>query len=118
MLVRSGLPKQYWFDAYLTAVYITVRMPTRTSKGRMSPMECAPGGSIPFLSRFRVWGCKCYVLKPKADRRKDWEEKGQIGYFIRYSSEKQGRKVWLPAYDKSATSVHVLFDEQPPERPE
>jgi hypothetical protein len=62
---------------------------------------------------------KVYVLKPKADRRKDWEEKAQTGHFIAYSAaDKQGWTVWLPEYDKTVTSVHVLFDEQPPARPQ
>ena len=118
MLLRSGLSKHFWFDAYLAACHITLRLPTRTYKGWMSPFECCPGGSVPSLGRLRVWGCKAYVLTPKADRRKDWEEKAQTGVFIAYSDSKQGWTVWLPEYDKSVTSVHVLFDEQPPSRPE
>jgi hypothetical protein len=27
MLLRSGMPKDFWFDAYLAACYITVRLP-------------------------------------------------------------------------------------------
>jgi hypothetical protein len=56
------------------------------------------------------------VLKPKADRRKDWEEKTLTGHFIAYSAEKQGWTVWLPEYEKTVTSVQVLFDEQPSAR--
>jgi hypothetical protein len=58
------------------------------------------------------------VLKPKADRRKDWEEKAQTGHFIGYSPDKAGWIIWLPEYQKTVTSVHVLFDEQPPSRPD
>jgi hypothetical protein len=43
LLMRSGLPKQYWFDAYLAAVHITLRLPTRTSKGWCTPYECCYG---------------------------------------------------------------------------
>jgi hypothetical protein len=41
--------------------YILLRLPTRTHKGYMSPMECVPGGSVPSLRRLRVWGCKAYM---------------------------------------------------------
>jgi hypothetical protein len=112
MLLRSGIPKAFWFDAYLAAVHITLRLPTRTYRGWMNPHECCPGGTVPSL------GSKAYVLKPKADRRKDWEEKAQTGHFMEYSADKQGWTVWLPEYEKTVTSVHVLLDEQPPARPQ
>jgi hypothetical protein len=52
----------------------------------MTPMEAVPGGQAPTLEYLRVWWCKAYVLKPKADRRKDWEEKANIGYFTVYDT--------------------------------
>jgi hypothetical protein len=114
MLADSGLPSSFWWDAYETACYIARRMPTRTYKGYMSPFECVPGGSVPNISNLRRWGCKAYVLIPKADRRKDWEDKAQIGWFIGYSRDKIGWRVMLG--DTVVTSVHVLFDEDIPER--
>ena len=75
MLLRSGMPKTFWFDANIAEVHITLRLLTRTFRGWMSPHECCPGGTVPLLGRLRVWGSKAYVLKPKANRAKDWEEK-------------------------------------------
>jgi hypothetical protein len=64
-----------------------------------------------------VWGCKAYVLKPKADRRKGWEDKAQIGYFTGYdTSDTIGWEIYLPVSDTFETTVHVLFDERPPQR--
>ena len=71
MLADSGLPKTFWWDVYTTASDITRMMPTRTYRGWMSPAECVPGRRTPNLSRLRRWGCKAYVLRPKADRHKD-----------------------------------------------
>jgi hypothetical protein len=116
MLADSGLPTNFWWDAYVCACYVARLMPTRTYKGWMSPAECVPGGVTPSLSRLRRWGCKAYVLKPRADRRKDWDDKALIGYFMGYSTEKAGYQVFLPADSKVVTSVHVLFDEAIPER--
>jgi hypothetical protein len=113
ILLRSGLPKDYF-----AACYRTLWLPTRNYKGWISPYECCPGGSVPSLGRLRVWGYKAYVLTPRADRRNDWEEKAQTGYFIAYSDSKQGWTVWLPEYDKAVTSVHVLLDEQPSSQPD
>ena len=69
---------------------------------------------MPNLTRLRRWGCKAYVLVPKADRRKDWEDKALVGHFVGYSTDKKGYKIML--HDTVVTSVHVLFDESIPER--
>jgi hypothetical protein len=39
MLSRSGLPKAFWYKAFEHASYINDRMPTKTIKGDMSPIE-------------------------------------------------------------------------------
>ena len=82
-------------------------IPTKTCLGWMSPMECVPGGKTPNLSRLRRWGCNAYVLVPRADRRKDWEDKAMVGYFIGYSNTKAGYRILLD--DTSVTSVHVIL---------
>ena len=58
MLVDSGLPKFFWWDAYVAACEITRKMPTKTCRGWMSPMECVSGGKTPNLSRLRRWGAR------------------------------------------------------------
>ena len=55
-----------------------------------------------------------YVLIPKADRRKDWEDKSTVGYYIGYSKTKVGYRALLG--DTVVTSAHVLFDKFIPER--
>lgn len=74
----------------------------------MLPYECVPGrkGARVILVE-RKWGCKAYVLVPKADRRKDWEEKAQTGYFVGFPDEQMGYQVLIG--DTIVTSVHVLF---------
>jgi hypothetical protein len=118
MLSRSGLPKLWWGKAYMAAEYILRRMPTKTAKGFMTPLEAMPGGITPSWKWLRVWGCKAYVLSPKADRRKDWQDKAQVGYFVGYSDTTVGWEIYLPASDTFVTTVHVLFDEEVPDRAE
>ena len=89
-------------------------MISHACRGWMSPAECVPGGRTPNLSRLRRWGCKAYVLRPKADRRKDWEDKAMVGYFIGYSKHKVKYRILFG--DTVIASVHVLFDEAIPER--
>ena len=115
MLADLGLPKLIWWDAYVTASNITRMLPTRTHKGWTSPKECVPVGRTPNLFKLRRWGCKAYVLVPKADRRKDWEDKARVGYFLGYSKTKVFYRVLLG--DTVVTSLHV-FDESIPARTE
>ena len=118
MLSRSGLPIIWWGKAYMAAQYILRRMPTKTSRGFMTPLEAIPHGKPPSWKWLRVWGCKAYVLKPGADRRKDWDDKAQVGYFMGYSQDTVGWEIYLPASNTMITSVNVLFDEKPPDRTE
>jgi hypothetical protein len=71
MLSRSELLKIWWIKAYQAARYVLRRLPINTAQGYMTPMEADPGGQVPTLEYLRVWGCKAYVLKPKADKRKE-----------------------------------------------
>ena len=107
ILTDLELPKLFWWDAYITACDISRMLPTRTHKGWMSPEGCVPGGRTPNLSKLRRWGCKAYVLVPKADRRKDWEAKASVGYFIGYSKTKAGYRVLLG--DTVVTSVQCCL---------
>ena len=117
MLIRSGLPKGFLWNAYVAARLL--RLLTRTHKGYMLFMECVPGDFVSsYLRRLRVWGCKAYVLVPASSRRKDWEDKAWAGYFLGYSEDKAGWTIYLPEQDKEVTSVHVLFDESIPTRTE
>ena len=118
MLSRSGLPKIWWAKAYKYAEYVLRRLPTNTAQGWMTPLEAIPtGGEAPSLEWLRTWGSKAYIVRPKANRRKDWEDKAQVGYFTGVSEEGTvGWEIYLPASDTFETTVHVLFDENAPLR--
>jgi hypothetical protein len=118
MLSRSGLPKIWWWKAYKAAEHVIRRLPTKTAGGFRSPLEAIPGGQPPTWKWLRTWGAKAYVLRNKADRRKDWKDKSQVGYFVGYGEETIGWEIYLPASDTFVTTVHVLFDEKIPERAE
>ena len=92
MLSRSGLPVIWWGKAYKAAEYILRRMPTKTSQGYMTPVE-AVTGQAPSWGWLRTWGCKAYVLKPKASRFKDWDDKALVGYFVGYSETTVGWEI-------------------------
>ena len=67
MLLRSSLPVAFWWMAVCTACHLLHRFPTKTANGYMTPHECV-FGVAPYLKWLRIRGCKCYVLKPIAEK--------------------------------------------------
>jgi hypothetical protein len=111
MLLRSGLPVDFWWDAYETSNFITNRLPTKTAFGYQTPFE-GIFGEIPDLSLLRVWGCKTYLKIPKNYLRKDWREKCTSGYLMGYSVEgEMGYKIYVPELKEIVTGVNCLFNE-------
>ncbi len=90
MLLRAGLPVDFWWDAYEASNYLTNLLPTKTAFGYQTPFESIYG-EIPDLSVLRMWGCKTYLKIPKNYLRKDWREKCNSGYLMGYSTEGEMR---------------------------
>jgi hypothetical protein len=110
MLLHSTLPVSFWWMTWKTACYLQNRMPTVTVYGYMTPFENVRGAP-PSLKRQRIWGCKAYVLKPKAARRKDFDDKAYSGFHAGYADDDRGYEIYIPELDKIVTSVHVLCNE-------
>ena len=71
--IEHGLPVDFWWDAFATASYTTIRLPTQTAKGYTTPWE-ADYGEVPDLSNLRIWGCKTYLKIPRNYVQKDWRD--------------------------------------------
>ena len=61
MLISSGLNKNLWGEALLTACHILNRIPHKRTC--LPPFEIWKGRS-PNLSYFRIWGCGALVRLP------------------------------------------------------
>ena len=114
MLLRSSLPVAFWWLAVECAAYLLNRIPTKTARGYMSPYDCI-FGSAPDLKWLRIWGCKCYALKPIAERRKDFDDKAYSGFLVGYAQQNTGYMIFVPELDKIIVSVHVVFNEVIPD---
>jgi hypothetical protein len=66
LLYRSNLPKKYWGEAAMAAIYIYNRTP-HSVIGFKTPYK-AKYGHKPDISNIRIWGSKAY--KKEAIRRK------------------------------------------------
>ena len=60
LLLSASVPKEFWGEAFLTAVYIINRIPISQNLG-LSPFEKLYG-TPPNYSLLRVFGCVCFVL--------------------------------------------------------
>ena len=82
MLLRSSLPVAFWWMAVYTACYLLInRFPTKTASGYTTPHECVLGVA-PDLKWLRIWGCMYYVLKPIAERKKDFDDPPIRGFLL------------------------------------
>ena len=117
LLMRSGLPTDFWWDAYQAAVWIHNRTPTKTARGWMTPYEFIHG-EAPDISNLRIWGCKTYVRRPRDSLRKDWGDTTRTGYLVGYSETPLGYKVFIPELHTEMISVHCIFNEVIPDRNE
>ena len=94
LLLDSGLPSVFWF-IYL---YLINELPTKTSKGYISPVEFFTGNA-PNASKLKIWGCKAWAIVPKEQRRKEWKEKGNPGNYMGVSEWPMGHQIYIPDLD-------------------
>jgi hypothetical protein len=78
LLMRSGLPTDFWWDSYEAAVWIHNRTPTKTARSWMTPYELIHG-EAPDILNLRIWGCKTCFRRPRDALRKDWGDTTRTG---------------------------------------
>ena len=89
LLAHSNLPKIFWEDAFLTAVFIINRLPTPILQHR-SPYEMVYHHK-PDYNFLRAFGCACWpYLRPYNQHKMDFRSKTCI--FIGYSVGHRGYK--------------------------
>ncbi|KAM1108382.1 hypothetical protein ACFX2B_004976 [Malus domestica] len=107
LLSHSGLPSQYWIEAFQTAVYLINRLPPQASS--ISPWELlfkAP----PQYHLLKTFGCACYPwLQPYSSSKLD--PKSKLCVFLGYSLNHSGYRCLDPVTNRLYISRHVVFDE-------
>ena len=95
MLLTSRLGTVFWPYAVKYSALIFNHFPTQTAFGYMTPIQ-AKYGIIPDVSRFRTWGCVCYMHIPQQSRsREGFVEKAQRCYFMGIDTVTQSTIVWI-----------------------
>ncbi|KAK9824528.1 hypothetical protein WJX72_011105 [[Myrmecia] bisecta] len=107
MLEDSGLPKELWAEAAVTASYIRNRSPVA---GRAhTPWELFYEVK-PDASNMRVFGARAYVLVPKELRRK-LDSHSDSGRFVGYDTSSKGYRIYLDSGRISVASDVIFVEE-------
>ena len=111
MLIQSHLGTVFWPYAIKYSALIFNHFPTATASGYMTPIQ-AKYGIVPNVSRFRIWGCVCYVHIPPATRSKEgFINKAYRSYFMGIDTTTQSSIVWIIELAEEKISADVIFDE-------
>ena len=80
-LYQSNLPKSFWPFALSHAMYVKNRLPHASTPDKRSPYEVC-FRHPPKINHIRTFGCKCYVLKLKHERKHKLDFIAAPGIFI------------------------------------
>jgi hypothetical protein len=108
MLHEYNVSQSFWDEAINTACYYINRL------------YCHPllektlyellHGRKPNISYFRVFGCKCYILK-KGTRLEKFDKRYDEGFLLGYSTTSKAYRVWNNSSDILEEVHDVQFDE-------
>ncbi|TXG67211.1 hypothetical protein EZV62_008486 [Acer yangbiense] len=102
------MPKSFWAEAVLCAVYLLNRYPTK-SLDTKTPQE-AWSSHKPSVSHLRVFGSIAYIKVPEA-RRTKLEDKGEKCILVGYGDRTMGYRLYNPITKKVIFSRDVIFEE-------
>ena len=108
-MFQSNLPKKYWGEAILTAVYFINRMPT-TVLGNKSSFEVLHKVT-PSCNHFRACGCLSYAPTLKRQREKP-QPRAYPCIFLDSPYGQKEYKLLDLTKNKIFTSRDVIFHEQ------
>nr|ADB85299.1 putative retrotransposon protein [Phyllostachys edulis] len=110
MLDEHSTPRRFWAEAISTACYISNRVFLRSVIGKTS-YELRFGHK-PKVSHFKIFGCKCFILKyGNLDK---FESRCSDGIFLGYPAHSRGYRVFNFDTNKVVETCEVTFDEASP----
>ena len=107
MMMEKNVTLNYWREAISIAIYTLNQV--QIKKGtNATPFELWYGHS-PNVKNFKVFGCKCYILKEY--RNDKFNEKSEEGIFLGYYTRSKAYKCLNANTNKVVESENVNFDE-------
>jgi hypothetical protein len=110
MLDEHRTPRRFWADAISTSCYISNRIFLRSIL-HLTPFELHFGRK-PFVSHFKPFGCKCFLLKRgNLDK---FESRSFDGILLGYTPHGRSYRVYNVQTNTVVESCDVTFDETAP----
>jgi histone deacetylase 1/2 len=108
LLAHASMPLKFWDEAFLAAVYLINRMPSKTIQNSM-PLERI-FKQKPDYSSIRTFGCACWPdLRPYNTRKLQFRSKQCV--FVGFSDMHKGFKCLEVSTGRVYISRDVVFDE-------
>ena len=101
-------PYNFWAEAINTACHASNRLYLRKGLNK-TPYEILTGNK-PNLKYFRVFGCKCFILK-KGVRLSKFEARAHEGIFVGYATNSHAYRVLNKSKGLIEETSNVEFDE-------
>jgi hypothetical protein len=108
MLAKYNVSDSYWAEAINTACHSSNRLYCHKLL-KKTPYELLIGRK-PNISYFRVFGCKCYILR-MGSRLSKFEKKCDEGFLLGYSSNIKAYRVFNKTHGIIEEAYDVEFDE-------
>jgi hypothetical protein len=108
MLHTKHLPYHFWAEAMNTACYIHNRVTIR--KGTSFTLYELWKERKPTVKHFHVFGCKCYILVDREQRRK-MDPKSEEGIFLGYSTNSRAYRVFNSRTKVVMESINVVIND-------
>ena len=110
MLDEHRTPRKYWAEAINTACHVSNRIFLRSILNK--PSYELRFGRAPKVSHFRVFGCRCFILKQgNLDK---FESRSSDGIFLGYALHSRAYRVLNLETNKIIETCEVTFDETMP----
>jgi hypothetical protein len=110
MLDEYRTPRRFWADAISTACYISNRIFLRSIL-HLTPFDLRFGRKH-FVSHFRPFGCKCFILK--CGNLDKFESRSFDGILLGYTPHGRSYRVYNFKTNTVIESCDVTFDESVP----
>jgi hypothetical protein len=108
MLDEYKVSDSFWAEAINTACHASNRLYCHRFFNK-TPYQLI-NGRKPNISYFRVFGCKCYILR-KGSRLSKFQSKCDEGFLIGYSSNSKAYRVYNKSKGFVGEAYDVQFDE-------
>jgi hypothetical protein len=109
-LVEHRTPRRYWAEAINTACHVSNRIFLRAFMKKTSYE--LHFGRPPKVSHFRVFGCKCFILKQ--GNLNKFESRSSDGIFLGYASHSHAYRVLNLKTNRFMETCEVIFNETMP----